>query len=165
MKELALSYEIPVDAVAESEYSTTYAAVKAKDDDMNTHWIGKAGHCCPNWIYFDLGSIKWIGGVKAAIYSADVPQTHDIQISDIPSGWVTVVSGWVVSEGGILKEKTFSAVEGRYIRLYITASNRTYGVCTEFRAGISPPPFVVIEGFREEGLDFRETKFGATWGF
>ncbi|GAI83918.1 unnamed protein product, partial [marine sediment metagenome] len=48
------------------------------------------------------------------------------------------VSGWVVSVGGTLKEKTFPAVEGRYIRLYITASKRTYGNCTEFRAGISP---------------------------
>ncbi|MBA7646152.1 hypothetical protein ES703_53914 [subsurface metagenome] len=119
-------------------YSASYAAVKAIDNNMGTHWFGLAGHCPPSWIYFDLGSKKRIGGVKAAINSGDVPQTHDIQISDDASSWENVVSGWVVSVGGTLKEKTFPAVEGRYIRLYITASKRTYGNCTEFRAGISP---------------------------
>lgn len=135
-KELALSYKIPVKAVAESTYSAKYAARKAIDNDFGTHWFGLAGHCCPNWIYFDLGSKKRIGGVKAAIFPSDVPQRHNIQISDDASSWKTVVSGWVVSVGNTLKEKTFPAMEGRYIRLYITASNRRYGTCTEFRAGI-----------------------------
>ncbi|GAI76128.1 unnamed protein product, partial [marine sediment metagenome] len=75
---MALSYEIPVNAVAESVYSAAYAAVKAIDSNMGTHWFGLSGHCPPSWIYFDLGSKKRIGGVKAAISSSDVPQTHNI---------------------------------------------------------------------------------------
>ena len=97
-------------------------------------WFSDGVAAPPQWIYFDLGTKKWIDAVKVYIYPSDVPMTMDIQVSDDASTWTTVVSGWTVSTGNVWVENTFTATTGRFIRLYQTAYPREYGTCTEFQA-------------------------------
>lgn len=127
------SYETPVSATASSELSATYAASKAIDGSIYSYWFSESGSP-PDWIYFDLGSKKCISAINVVIVTADVPMTMDIQVSDDALSWTTVVTGWTVSTGNTWVEKTFSEIEGRYIRLYETAYPRTYGECSEFQA-------------------------------
>jgi len=95
------------------------------DGITGNYWFGQ-GTGPPKWAYSDLGSKKFISGVRVYIYYADIPQTMNIQVSNDASSWTTVVSGWTVNAGETWVEKTFTETEGRYIRFYITSCKRSY---------------------------------------
>ena len=117
------NYEITGPDVCSSEYSSLYPCSNASNGKTNDWWFSKNGDV-PGWTYGDLGSKKCISGVKVFLYFADVPEIMDIQVSDDASSWNTVVSGWKVDVGDTWVEKTFSETSGRYVRLYITSSQR-----------------------------------------
>jgi len=93
--------------------------------NVSDHWFGTTAGT-PKWVYGDLGSKKCISGVRANIFSLDVPQTMDIQVSDDAINWTTVETGWTVTTGETFVEKPFTEIKGRYIRFYITSCNRSY---------------------------------------
>jgi len=102
----------------------------AIDGNVSSYWCA-GSHSEPQWIYFDLGSVRCISGIRLFFRASEVPMTMDIQVSDTPSGWTTVVPGWVATTGGTWLEVLFDeAVTGRYVRLYVTSAIG-YAHCNE----------------------------------
>ncbi|MEA3343387.1 MAG: LamG-like jellyroll fold domain-containing protein [archaeon] len=129
------SYETPVASDAGSEFSSAYASEKAHDGSTGTSWYGASGDCCPNWIWFDLGSKKCISEVQAIVAYQSTPQTMTIQVSDDASEWTDAWIGWTaISMGESWEKRIFPKIAGRYIRLYITSSDSNNGNIMEFKA-------------------------------
>lgn len=118
-------YEITGTEVCSSEYGSSFTCDKSSNGILSDNWYG-SGTGAPEWIYADLGSNRCISGVRVYIYSSDVPQTMDIQVSDDAISWTTVESDWTVTEGESWINKDFAEVQGRYLRFYITSCNRVY---------------------------------------
>ncbi|MBU4023139.1 discoidin domain-containing protein, partial [Patescibacteria group bacterium] len=119
------SYQTPGTDVCSDQYSTTYPCSSASNGYTTDYWFGQATGT-PKWTYGDLGSKKCISGVRVWIYSADVPQTMNIDVSDDALSWARVVTGWTVSSAENWVYKSFTETAGRYVRLYMTSCNRLY---------------------------------------
>lgn len=124
-------YIIPDDAVASSEFSATYSALKAIDSDVGTHWLSssKTGS---QWIYFDLGESKRVGAIRVYMIEQYVPSTFDLQSSDDASDWNTELSDCTVSTGNTWVELELAdPVKARYFRMLMKSSGGSYYLVTE----------------------------------
>ena len=127
------AFESPVTAVASTEHSATYTAIKARDGLLNTYWFS-VYNGIPGWIYFDLGSVKCMSAINISVYHLDSPETMDISVSDDASSWTNVLTGVQETSEAGWDEITFTETSGRYLRLDITAAQRnTYSMVTELQ--------------------------------
>ncbi|MCX6738368.1 MAG: hypothetical protein NTY11_03080 [Candidatus Parcubacteria bacterium] len=102
------SYQITGTDVCSDEYSPSYYPCSNVSNGITTdYWFGSATGA-PKWTYGNLDSKKCISAVRVWIYSYDVPQTMNIDVSDDASTWTRVVTSWTVSTPDTWVEKTFS---------------------------------------------------------
>ena len=133
------SFEYPVGAEANSEFSAMYPAKNAIDGDSATNWFGEhTGY--PKYITLDLGEAKCVSAMKVRLYDSDVPirayvevlsdeNTTDAYGSSYGDEWVRVVAGrgWNIDKAGEYNEISFDTVKARYVRLYQVSGKRDYG--------------------------------------
>ncbi len=115
------AYQITGTETCSDQYSATYGCDKSSNGLTTDYWFGLCTGP-PKWIYGDLGSKKYISGIRVFIFTGYNPQTMNIDVSDDAATWTNVASGWTVSTGNQWVEKTFTETQGRYVRIYITAS-------------------------------------------
>ncbi len=102
-------------AVTASSAFSGYEASNAVDGSSSTRW--SSTYSDPQWIYVDLGQTYAINRVKLT-WEAAYGKTYQIQVSGDASNWTTVYS---VSNGdGGVDDWSFTATDGRYVRMYGT---------------------------------------------
>jgi len=120
----------PVLAAGSSEYSGAYAALKAVDNNTNTHWFSKRGEEDP-YIVFDMGELMTISKVRAMIFNRDVPMVIDLAVSGDSKTWRTVASDFEILRNSEYVEIPFSTCRTQYVRMTETEVARVYGTVTE----------------------------------
>jgi hypothetical protein len=123
-------WQKPVAVESSSQYSDNYAAGRAIDDNLNTHWFSDFSDDRPN-ITFDNGDIWTIERVRIVIFKWDVPMTVKLQTSVNGVNWAAAVDDFVIKTSGVYNEIEIPPVRCRYVRLF-TDGYRPYGTCTEF---------------------------------
>ena len=126
----------PLSAIASSEYSANYAAMKAIDGSEGTFWFSERHEEDPS-IVFDLGELCTIDHVRAMIFYKDVPMAVNIDVSSDGKGWHAVAEDFVIEVGSEYVEIPFAASRCQYVRMTQTETNRVYGTCTEFDAQVT----------------------------
>jgi len=120
--------------VCSSQYdSYSYPCSKASNNNENDYWLSSYSFG-DEWIYFDLGEKKMIGGVKAKFPVA--PMTANIQVSDNAESW-NEVGILNISSTYWIEQNFTETISARYIRLYFKSSGlyiSHYAYCSEFRA-------------------------------
>jgi len=88
--------------------------VNAVDDSLATRWSANGDG---QWLELDLGSVRTVGYVKAAIYSGNTRQSvFDIQVSGGGGLWTTVWSGSSSGTTTALETFDFPDAGGRWVR-------------------------------------------------
>lgn len=109
-------------ASASSSVSTTYSPSKAVDGSTSTYWRSTAA--ATQWLRLDLGSAKAVGRVVVnwndSTYFA---KGYRIETSADGVTWTSRYSTTSASSG--TKTHTFTGVNARYVRLYLTTGNST----------------------------------------
>jgi hypothetical protein len=127
-------------ATASSVEKTGFEAGKAFDGNTTTRWAA-AFTGDPQWIYADLGSSQSVNRVKLNWETA-YAKSYQIQVSNDASTWTNVYST-TTGDGGI-DDITFTATNGRYVRMYGTArANTSYSYSIwefEVYGGTTPTP-------------------------
>jgi hypothetical protein len=90
----------PVQAWASEQYSNYYAAWKAVDGRLDTHWFGTYSGSFPKWIAFDLGQPREVEALRIYVYRSDAPETFDVEVSDDGARFRTVLPDATVPRGG-----------------------------------------------------------------
>jgi hypothetical protein len=134
--------DLPVNAVASSELRPPpqpSSALDAIDEDEGTSWVSESKGP-PQWIYFDLNSVKCISGITAKIpaWQPGTSVTIDIKVSNDALTWTTVVSDWRIPSDDWFN-KSFAETNARYILINETSFVGAHAVCTEFRAHSNNP--------------------------
>ncbi|MBP5197745.1 MAG: discoidin domain-containing protein [Lachnospiraceae bacterium] len=108
-------------ATASNEFQPAQRAV---DGDLGTRWETDFG-IDDQWIRLDLGAVKSVSGVKI-VWETAAGKEYKIQTSENGSVWDDVV---VVTDGtnGATLERTFNAVNARYVRMFGTKRTTGYG--------------------------------------
>jgi beta-glucanase (GH16 family) len=98
---------------------------KVTDMDPATRWATSdtTGWVDPGWIYIDLGATATISKVVLQWENA-YATAYQIQVSANASSWTTIYS--TTTSTGFLQTLNVSG-NGRYVRMYGTARNTTYG--------------------------------------
>src|SRR5258707_644375 len=98
---------------------------KVFDMDPATRWATSdvTGWVDPGWIYVDLGATASIHKVVLQWQYA-YATAYQIQVSSDATNWTTIYS--TTTSTGLLQTLTVSGT-GRYVRMYGTARNTTYG--------------------------------------
>ncbi len=109
--------------VASSLEDNTLPASLAFDGNTTTRWASLEG-IDPQFIYVDLGATYAINRVKLTWENA-YAKAYTIQVSDDASIW-SDVSSTTTGDGGT-DDVSFTAANGRYVRIYGTARGTTYG--------------------------------------
>ncbi|MGE5551344.1 MAG: GH12 family glycosyl hydrolase domain-containing protein [Bacteroidota bacterium] len=97
-------------------------AYKAVDGNTTTRW--SSAFSDPQWIYVDLGSSYNVNHVILRWEQA-YGKSYQIQVSPDASTWTTAYST-TTGDGGV-DDITFTARNGRYVRMYGTARGTSYG--------------------------------------
>jgi beta-glucosidase len=108
-------------ATASSLQSSSYPASAAVDGDLTTRWSSASSD--PQWITVDLGSVQNIARVRLNWETASA-KSYSIQLSTNNSTWTTVYS--TTNGPGSINDLA-ALGSGRYVRLYVTQRNTTYG--------------------------------------
>ena len=133
---LTYAYETP-DAATASSATAAHPSSHAADGLVDTFWRSSSS-TPPQWIRFDLGTVKCINGIRAVFRSSYLPIIMNIQVSDDASTWTTVVTGWTASSSGSWLSMPFTATTGRYLRLYQTSFVDS-GNCNEIEIRTASP--------------------------
>jgi beta-glucosidase len=125
-------------ASASSVQSSSYPASAAVDGDPTTRWSSASSD--PQWITVDLGSVQNISRVRL-IWETASAKSYSIQLSTDNTTWTnayTTTNG----PGGINDLAALGI--GRYVRMYATQRNTTYGDSLwEFEVYPVPQPTVI----------------------
>jgi beta-glucanase (GH16 family) len=122
-----LSYNKP--AVASTQQNDAQCnpctADKAFDNDPASRWATNptGGWVDPGWIYVDLGATAQISQVVLQ-WDPAFAKAYQIQVSGDANNWTTIYS---TTTGDGFKDVINAAGSGRYVRMYGTARNSTYG--------------------------------------
>ncbi|MBK6914258.1 MAG: discoidin domain-containing protein [Ignavibacteriales bacterium] len=92
------------------------------DGDPDSRW---AGDTMPEWIMFDLGSVKQVSLARLAFYSWETGRIYNytIRVSTDLNDWVDVLTN-VSSAEAEWTENQFNVVDARYIRIVFISSNQ-----------------------------------------
>ncbi|MEK6928452.1 MAG: discoidin domain-containing protein [Nanoarchaeota archaeon] len=123
-------WSIPNNAAASSVESASYSVNKAIDNDARTHWKSKE-EGLPQWISFDLEKKRCVKGIETYIFSNYGPINATIQSSDDGEKWRKILD--ISMPGGERKQFNFREIPARYIRIYETSGNRTFGTLSEIK--------------------------------
>jgi len=122
---LALMRPVTVSST-ESENGGVNVASNAVDGNYTTRWSSE-WNIDPSWIYVDLGGDECIDRVKIT-WEWSYARQYEIQVSDDAVNWTTAYSGSNSFSGDDgVTDVTFTAAEGRYLRLFCTQRATTYG--------------------------------------
>ncbi|MFH0861675.1 MAG: discoidin domain-containing protein, partial [Candidatus Altiarchaeota archaeon] len=127
------AYQITDTDYCSDQYGSGYTCDQVSNGNTYDYWFGQATGT-PKWTYGDFGATKCVSAVRAWIFSADVPQTMDVQVSNDGATWTTIKSGWTVSASEQWVETTFAETQARYVRLYMTSCSRPYCNLREYEA-------------------------------
>lgn len=109
--------------VASSIEAAGFEASKATDGSSTTRWASLEGSN-NEWIYVDLGAAASINRVKLN-WEAAYGKGYKIQVSTDNTTWT---DAFVTTTGnGGIDDNTFTAKNGRYVRVLCTARGTTYG--------------------------------------
>lgn len=147
------------------ESSPNFATL-AIDDNTGTFWRHYV--TCFHWIIFDMGETKKI--TKIRLYQHSVPPLQwgqsdglTVYVGDNPANLGAAVWQGALNAAGWQESGAFDK-NGRYVKL-VCKNNEVQQLMYEFDAyaeAVAPPP-PIIELFQEEGDDFMESKFGASF--
>lgn len=115
---LALNKPVYVSSVE----NTGYPGANVVDGNVSTRWSSQFGD--PQWIYVDLGSTYNVGAVTLRWETAS-GKAYQIQVSSDATTWNTVYTT-ATGSGGV-QQLTFAATPARYVRMYGTARNGSWG--------------------------------------
>jgi hypothetical protein len=108
--------KLAVVAVVASESQDPNVPANTIDGDLGTRWSALGD---PQWIRYDLGSVKTVCLVKVAWYNGNIRKaTFDVEVSEDGSDWTQVLAG-VQSSGSTLELETydFADTPARYVRI------------------------------------------------
>jgi beta-glucosidase len=104
-----------------SAQSSSYPANAAVDGDPTTRWSSASSD--PQWITVDLGSMQNISRVRL-IWETASAKSYNIQLSSNNTNWTNAYST-TNGPGGINDLAVLGS--GRYVRMFATQRNTTYG--------------------------------------
>ncbi len=110
-------------ATASSTNSSSQSAGNVTDGNLQTNWTSLRSD--PQWIYVDLGSPYNITGVTLYWVTASSATAYSVQTSNDAVNWTSIYNT-TTGVGGVV-QLTGLAASGRYVRMYGTARNSTYG--------------------------------------
>jgi hypothetical protein len=119
--EINLALSKPATA-SSTDDATNRPASKAVDGNTSTRWA--SSYSDPQWIYVDLGSSQTINHVKLN-WEVAYGKSYKIQVSNDLNTWTDAYST-TTGDGGI-DDFTFTAVSGRYVRMYGTQRATQWG--------------------------------------
>jgi beta-glucosidase len=108
-------------ATASSVQSSSYPAAAANDGDLTTRW--SSAYSDPQWITMDLGSVQNIARVRLNWETASA-ESYGIQLSTDDNIWTNV---YATTNGPGSINDLAALGSGRYVRMYSTQRNTTYG--------------------------------------
>jgi len=125
--DILLSYNKPGVASSYQDDANCSGCTPAKAFDMDpaTRWATSdtTGWVDPGWIYVDLGATASIHQVVLQ-WEAAYATAYQIQVSPDATNWTTIYS--TTTSTGFLQTLSVNGT-GRYVRMYGTARNTTYG--------------------------------------
>ncbi|HVU71153.1 MAG TPA: discoidin domain-containing protein [Ktedonobacteraceae bacterium] len=125
--DVLLSYNKPATASSYQDDANCSGCTPAKAFDMDpaTRWATSdtTGWVDPGWIYVDLGATANVHKVVLQWENA-YATAYQIQVSNDASNWTSIYS--TTTAAGFLQTLNVSGT-GRYVRMYGTARNTTYG--------------------------------------
>lgn len=137
-----------------TQYSSTYSAAKAFDEDTSDYWRPSTADV-PQYIGKDFGSAITIGKIRVYLNASYSPNAYKIQGSDngvdyndVHSGNFVNITGWA--------EVTFAAATYRYWRLYITSITGSYMYIKEFEFYRQRPTYANTAGWMVRGQEYTE---------
>ncbi len=119
--ESSAGYSTPGGTATCSTFHSSFICPNAHDNSFSTYWIS-VDQSDPQDIYFDLGSNKFVSGVRIKVHSSYTDQTMNIDVSDNAANWTNVATGWTPTDGVNWNEKTFTETNARYVRVFISNS-------------------------------------------
>jgi hypothetical protein len=148
----------------ESENGGVNVASKAVDGNYTTRWSSE-WNIDPSWIYVDLGVGQCVDRVKVT-WEWSYARQYEIQLSDDAVNWTTAYSGSNSFSGDDgVTDVSFTAAEGRYLRLFCTQRATTYGYSLyeqEVYGGAASPAEAASDGSDAWGAPFGEVPGDAT---
>lgn len=126
----------PMDAWADSAYSSTYAINNAFDGNTATGWFTKAYPTYPASISFDFGEDVVLSGLDLYIHLNYVPVVFSVYSSDDNDTWNLILSDETVENGAEYVRFDFDNNEGlRFLKIEESSTDfLTYaGAIYEFR--------------------------------
>ncbi|MDD5193739.1 MAG: GEVED domain-containing protein, partial [Candidatus Nanoarchaeia archaeon] len=135
------------------EYASSYPCSATSNGVTTDYWFGTTSsvpYPTPTkWVYGDLVIKKCISSVRVFIYSSDVPQKMNIDVSDDAITWTRVYTNWTVSLGDQWVNLDFPETAGRFVRYTLVSCTRPYCNFRDFEIGTRT--FVSMGG-EEKGL-------------
>ncbi len=126
------SLRSPQNAIASSIFED-FIAKRSIDNNPETAWYGDPQDAYPKWVYGDLGESNCVNAVQLQLARLDVPMYLNIEVSEDEGTWTPVVSQAVVIDGAVPVRFDFNTTRARYVRVYETAGERTYGGLAELK--------------------------------
>jgi len=134
LNNIALNQPVTVSSVQ----SSSYPASAAVDGDPTTRWSSASSD--PQWITADLGSVQNISRVRL-IWETASAKSYSIQLSVDNKNWTNAYS--TTNGPGSINDLAVLG-SGRYVRMYSTQRNTTYGDSLwEFEVYPVPQPTVI----------------------
>ena len=134
LNNLAVNQPVTVSSVQ----SSSYPASAAVDGDPTTRWSSASSD--PQWITVDLGSVQNISRVRL-IWETASAKSYSIQLSSDNTNWTSAYS--TTNGPGSINDLAVLG-SGRYVRMYSTQRNTTYGDSLwEFEVYPVPQPTVI----------------------
>ncbi|WP_317618390.1 discoidin domain-containing protein [Paenibacillus sp. PL91] len=109
--------------VASSIEGAGFEASKATDGNSSTRWASIEGSN-NQWIYVDLGTTQSVNRVKLN-WEAAYGKGYKIQVSNDATTWTDAFT--TTTGNGAIDDITFTAKNGRYVRVLGTARGTAYG--------------------------------------
>ncbi|MFD6306262.1 discoidin domain-containing protein [Streptomyces sp. NPDC060223] len=106
---------------ASSAESASFPASNATDGNISTRW--SSAFSDPQWLQVDLGTTYNLTHASV-IWEAAAASAYQLQTSTNGTTWTTVYSN---NNSPQLLQDTALSGSGRYVRIYATARNSTYG--------------------------------------
>ncbi|MFE9767196.1 discoidin domain-containing protein [Streptomyces sp. NPDC005808] len=106
---------------ASSAESASFPAANATDGNISTRW--SSAFSDPQWLQVDLGATYNLTHASV-IWEAAAASAYQLQTSTNGTTWTTIYSN---NNSPQLLQDTALSGSGRYVRIYATARNSTYG--------------------------------------
>jgi len=116
--------EVTASVIPEPEHSPdkTIDGIGYDDGDPDSRW---AGQPMPEWLMFDLGTVKLVGMTKLSFYNLDSGRiyNYNIEVSTDLNQWQEIITNATSSTEEWSVEE-FDAVDARYIKVVFINSNQ-----------------------------------------